>query len=473
MNIALQIISFLLLLFCLAVFSHILYLFNVIPRFAHLSGLLGAAAFILYLFTGLRLEDPASQSVIRNFIRVNALSDNEVLILLSVFLMTALVALVRLGMSSKTLLFDSDSESIIDIYEVAGRKERYLGATSLSTPLKVRLRSGQRRFQYRAPSFELAEREASIDSSFSNFVSSGAERMIVELDAVATFDLLNLHSDDEFFGQPIDGLEYPDELQNLPQTTLVFGIKSSSPTPLWIQSLFVKVTDVRRLEEYTFPYFGEGAPGPDKIHGFVRLEPKPGLYEVSIPKISGSKLGRGIDPSVYHIHAFCDPGYQYDIALEASWTDLDNRRGLSRYSFDEPLRLDFPMLTPWEDAIKDVQNLRILFYPLVDSLIDHIQELQPVPKYNILLTGLSEGWPPREFKHTSQISEQDEGIITDLVGQITLKRPRNFFIIDGKKMLLQDAKRLDRAQLIDDASRIQDIEIAYDVIATQRGLSVG
>ena len=75
----------------------------------------------------------------------------------------------------------------------------------------------------------------------------------------------------------------------------IFNLASSSPMPVWVQNVWpLVVLNVEPRKEATFPYYGEGAPGPLPIQGYAILKPAPGRYRVELAQ--KSRLGRGVEP---------------------------------------------------------------------------------------------------------------------------------------------------------------------------------
>jgi hypothetical protein len=75
------------------------------------------------------------------------------------------------------------------------------------------------------------------------------------------------------------------------------------------------------------------------------------------------------------------------------------------------------------------------------------------------------GTPIEEVEHAAGIPTADQKALKDLVGTVEEHgRLRNFLLIDGKTLLLQDQKELNRAEIIKSEKRIAGINEAYDAL---------
>lgn len=250
-------------------------------------------------------------------------------------------------------------------------------------------------------------------------------------------------------------------------------MESFSPIPLWIQNIYLRVIEVARLRQSTFPYFGEGAPGPEPILGYVELEPEPGLYRVNTTK--QAKLGQGIDKDEYRIRVYSKSGYRYRIGITVDWTDTVRKQHEGQYAFDEEEQLDFPELLQWVDLVQGSKEVKILFYHFFQLLVEQLKTLAPPTTCTILVSSphadqrlwedtIADVELGENIKNIGLIPDGDEQILAELAGSV-YGRLRNFIVADGRLLILQNGKDLYRADIIEDPKRIAAIEQAYDILA--------
>lgn len=274
----------------------------------------------------------------------------------------------------------------------------------------------------------------------------------------------------EVYAADLDGpldqaISYPDHLKSLSPTTLFFNLASSSPMPVWVQNVWLVVLNVEPRKEATFPYYGEGAPGPLPIQGYAILKPAPGRYRVELAQ--KSRLGRGVEPDEFHIRTFCEPGYRYQVGIEVEWTDMDDQRRGGEIRFAESVQLDFPELVEWTDVVGEAQEVRILFYQFAENLVGDLEALEQTPSYRILVAAPGWDWLSIEnLEHTSRVADEEIEVIATTVGLTKImSRQRNFILTDKSLLLLQDDERLDRAQLVTDQDQVAPVEKMFDNLA--------
>lgn len=274
----------------------------------------------------------------------------------------------------------------------------------------------------------------------------------------------------DLYGKPVEDLNYPQNISDLSIKNISFTLASSSSRPVWIQNIYITVKDIQPLRQSTFPYYGEGAPGPKPIHGYVVLKPKPGRYKVITT--TKAKLGQGIDPDEYRLDVFAESGYIYTVGVEIEWFDMDNAVRGGKFVFTETERVEMPKLVQWEELFLEAKSVKILFYHFVEQLVNDINYLGNVPKYRVLIApGHDSGFEyfisKRDFNNVMWIPKGAEKHITDLVGRLPGwydSRPRNFLLFDSRLLILQDTEVLHRAEIIDDKKLIDSIEREYDAL---------
>ena len=139
---ALRIVCPIILIACTVVTLQVLHLNDFGPRLAHLSGAFILLTFLVYVYTGLRVNDPESLSKIRQTVRAHILDSVRWLSILSVLLLIVLGAVTWVGTSSEPVEFVTQSNVGVKVRELRGEESRIWGTASGNKPLRIRLASG-------------------------------------------------------------------------------------------------------------------------------------------------------------------------------------------------------------------------------------------------------------------------------------------------------------------------------------------
>src|SRR5215217_4218663 len=455
-----------LVLACTVALLQVMNLFGVGSRLAHLSGAATVFLFLVYVYTGLRPNDPESLPKIRQVVRTKVLDRIEVLVALCSLLLVVLVIVVWIGVSSETIVFAPDTDTKVQVLELDDGQAHSIGTASDNDPLEKRFFSGVRRFQFSAEGYEPIIKKVRIAIDVDNILGKGERSVFVALHSKVNFVLRDLREGNALGVYNAEALPLPKELEGRPEQTLAFSLASASPTPLWVQNLYLRVVDVRPIKQSTYPFYPGGVGGEPPIPGYAELKPEPGLYPVTLA--TKAKLGNGIDPSDFHIRVFSEPGYRYVVRPEVHWMDVNYQRREGNYSFDDEVRLDVPgKVAEWQDLVRESRDsVKILYGSIFGGatmLAADLQSLEPLPNYTIL-TRSSED-TQYEFERIAGISDQDQKTMADILGRTSDGGSPGFMIIDGRALLLQDQDEPYRAEIIEDSDRIAAIEKAYDKAA--------
>jgi hypothetical protein len=473
---ALRIAFPVLVLACTIASLQVMHLFGVGSRLAHLSGAATVFLFLVYVYTGLRPNDPESLPRIRQVVRTKVLDRIEVLIALCSLLLAVLVMVVWIGVSTETLVFAPETDAKVQVLELENKQAHAIGTASSNDPLKQRFFSGVHRFQFSVEGYEPIAKDVRVAIAVDNMLGNGERSVFVELRSKVDFVLRDLR-EGGWSGQSTaaEALSLPKELAaqiDNPADGVAFSLASSSPTPLWVQNLYLRVVDVRPVKQSTFPYYPGGAAGEPPIPGYAELKPEPGLYPVTLA--AKAKLGNGIDPSDFSIRVFSEPGYRYVVRPEVHWVDVNDQQREGDYSFDAEVQLDVPgKVTEWQDLVRTSHdNVRILFgnapgIGAAQVLGSDLQYLEPLPNYTILTRNPGTLY---EFERIARISNNDAKTMANLLGHTSEGAPPGFMIIDGRVLLVQDQGEPGEAEIIEDSDRIAAIEKAYDTAAERAGL---
>jgi hypothetical protein len=465
-----------LVLACTVATLQVMHLFGVGSRLAHLSGAATVTFFLLYVYTGLRPNDPESLSRVRYVVRTKILDRIEVLVVLCSLLLSVLLFVIWIGVSSETLVFAPNTETKVEIQELEDGQTHYIGAASGDGPLEKRFFSGIHRFRFSTEGYVPVAKDVRIAVAMDNILGTEERSVVADLHSKVDFVLRDLR---EGAGPgrsyQSEGLSLPKDLKaqiDNPDHGLYFSLASSSVSPLWVQNLYLRVVDVHPLKQSTYPYYPGGAAGEAPIPGYAELKPKPGLYPVTLA--TKAKLGNGIDPSDFSIRVFSAPGYRYVVRPEVHWVDVNDQRREGNYIFDDTVQLDVPdKIAKWQDLVRNARDAVKILYghaPNVygaQALGSDLQSLEPLPNYTILASDPSTLY---EFERIARLSDEDEKTLADLVGRTPNGGPRDFMIIDGRVLLLQDQDVHTRAEIIEDSDRIAAVEKAYDTAAERVGL---
>lgn len=437
---------------------------------------LTALAFVFFLYTGLRLDDPASLSTIRQSVAENFLSQSTPLLISCTVLACLLVIVLGLGFASETAVFLPNTESDV---RVLNEKRKFLGVASSSNPLRKRLFSGTRSLEFAAEGFDPVTKEVRVST---DMLSGREKRVAVALRATPHFVLSGFSAygaSDRVFYEPHDGLRYPDYVSELPFKTMGFTLSSASPVPLMIEKIYVRVVEARPLpSESTFPHFpiGAGGMGP-YIPGFVRLRPEIGLYEARTRErvwLGGSDVTE--NSSYFNIYTFCEPGYLYRVQLHIEWRDMQVPERGGSYSFDDELELNFPNeVVRWEDLVRPSQHVKFVLDNVsvsAPSLISILSSWERPPDYTILVPTRSSEWMDKQnkeaastLKRVAVVPESEYEPVVKVVGKHFIhgqEFPREFAIIDRNTLLLRYDESPGRAEIIVDEERVTSVEEAYD-----------
>jgi hypothetical protein len=457
-----------LVLACTVALLQVMNLFGVGSRLAHLSGAATVFFFLVYVYTGLRPNDPESLPTIRQVVRTKVLDRIEVLVALCSLLLVVLVIVVWIGVSSETIIFAPNTDTKVQVRELDDSQAHSIGIASGNDPLEKRFFSGVRRFQFSAEGYEPIVKDVRVAIDVDNILGNGERSIFVSFHSKVDFVLRDLREGNALGVYNAEALPLPEELEGRPEQTLAFSLASASPTPLWVQNLYLRVVDVRPIKQSTFPYYPGGAAGEPPIPGYAELKPEPGLYPVTLA--TKAKLGNGIDPSDFNIKVFSEPGYRYVVRPEVRWMDVNNQRREGNYSFDDEVQLDVPgKVAEWQDLVREARDsVKILFVGGANVLAADLQSLEPLPNYTIL-TSKSED-TLYEFERIAGISDHDQKTMADILGRTSDGGSPRFMIIDGRALLLQDQGEPYRAEIIEDSDRIAAVEKAYDTAAERVGL---
>jgi hypothetical protein len=283
----------------------------------------------------------------------------------------------------------------------------------------------------------------------------------------ARLALIDLYSrDDDLPLSEDDMTSINPEILDLPRKLLTFSVTSTSPLAIRLSELYLDVRAVEPLTEITFPYYGEGAPGPEPIFGWVRLEPRVGRYRIDTSV--KSYLGSGHDPSDFKIRVFSVAGYRYEIQVGARWR-YNMRPGAAHdYVFEGPCYtvLGFPRLEPWQGVVHGARCLRILHYRFYSNLMSEL-DAELMASSWILIPERELGHHPSDEERVGIVPEGVEEGFVSIVGKIDMweSRPRCFIVVDDDLLILQE-DRLDRASVIRDKARVDEVADAYDALAT-------
>jgi hypothetical protein len=129
------------------------------------------------------------------------------------------------------------------------------------------------------------------------------------------------------------------------------------------------------------------------------------------------------------------------------------------------IQLDFPTLADWETFASSARHIRVLFYRMVDGL-KRDPAFRSIPKATVLLAD-SEHWTPQSGTGV-WIPEGEGAALKQLVGWVPLwKRPRNCMLFDDDVLLIQNATRLNRADIVRDPVQISKVRDAFDSLAAR------
>jgi hypothetical protein len=426
-----------------------------------------------------------------------------------------MAAMLWAGIASETIAFVPTTDGVVQVSSISNGTEEFVGSADKNNPLRKRFFTGQRRFRFASEGYQPLDTDVPVAISWLSSrerripitVRPAADFVVRGLDVVrkqqssdervslpgrshdstprtatdqdrssATISMDKVHLEDRDGPRPPE-LSYSTPV-NSAESTLFFTLASSSPSPLWVQGLYLRVFEVTPFKQSTFPYYGEGAPGPEPIQGVVILKPKLGSYKIDLPR--KSKLGRGIEPDDFRVRVVCENGYVYRARLEVHWTDMNEQHRDGRLVVDPEIRLEFPELVRWEDLARQSGTVKILFYHYVSNLIQTLQLMKPPPDFAILIassraheirseldkiTKRTVGSMARKSLRIGVLPRSDQEIMIRLVGGLGYRnRPRNFLLLDDRTLLLQDGNRLDRAEIINDSVRVGHVQKMFDSV---------
>ncbi len=146
--------------------------------------------------------------------------------------------------------------------------------------------------------------------------------------------------------------------------------------------------------------------------------------------------------------------------MVVEWVDTNAQNRTGSYPLREEVpSFDCPQLSRWEDLIKDSSQLKIYFHAFPEELDNEVQS-SASPRSYTMLNRITDSEPERIRPAPNNYEET----LMPIVGASSLNAgfPKQFFIIDGQTLLLETEERADRADVIEDSSRVAEIERAYD-----------
>lgn len=420
---------------------------------------------LFYLYTGISIKDGLSPEIRPYFVRA-ILQNGSTLLALCACLTVLLLALIWLSTASETLSFVSDGNAEIAVERLKGEKAVLLGHTSSSQPLTRRFLAGQHHFRFASEGFETTDLTVQVARAGLNEV---ARRIPVSLHPLPLFTLRDVQTfPANFYGFPED-FHVPAHLKEHDTLNLSLTLAGSSPTPLWIQSVALRVTDAKPLRMATFPLEGLGGDGAAPILGWVELKPQLGSY--SVVAQSKAQLGRGIAPDDYRLQVFSPTGYEYSALVEVTWADMQDQRREGHFAFEKPLALEFPRVVEWKEFVRGARELKILYDASLHIVLPWIRFEQPAPQYTALVPQGGFGLDAKEtalLPRVAVLSEHDGAPLYKLLSQNQKSEsPRQFILIDSRVLLIHSPEHIHLAEVVEDPARIAAIESTFDALASR------
>lgn len=428
-------------------------------------GVLGAS--LLLICYRLKLNDPSFLLTLQQFTGEYVLSKLFSLLTICVFLCGLLAFILATGIQSETVTFVPDEEMNIQISRIEDEKRYFLGYASLAKPFSKRFRSGKICFEIGCLGFDTEQREFQIRKSG---LSSEERHEVIVLRAAPTFVLHNFYSypeqaDEEHY----EGPPFPEKLKNYPGAAMCFTVGCSSPTEIRIQDVFVRVIGSEPLKLSTFPAYEVGN-GASAIVGWVELKPQQESYRVVTDM--KSKVGRKLEPSDFHFHAFCNQGYTFKISIDIDWMDIRHQDQVKRYALPNQKELELPVLVEWETLVQDAKYLKILFDDQAPFLSKHLDSLAPNVQYTIVVPSPSNDsdsdWL-KGIKGVVEIPSDATEKITKILAleqaTVEYEKPSRFIILDGQTLIIE--RELGSGILIKDAKRVKALETTFDEVIAQ------
>ena len=298
--------------------------------------------------------------------------------------------------------------------------------------------------------------------------------------AIAQFVLHDFRADYEMRNHRVESIYTPDEVQGLDNLMLVFSLDCPSPVPLWIRTYYLRVVQVKKFYQATFPYFYDREFNridltQHVIQGYIELKPEQGLLKMKITKVAKMGLDFCRDENIVEI--FSQTGYQYRVRLAIEWVDnIYKKDKMKKYDFDEEVCLDFPELLPWQHLLLGSRKIRIIFFNQnLDALIKELELLSLLPYCTILISSPHDTDCPDDNKNALEYFKDKPGQIgfiphgdgkelEDIVG-LHSGRIKNFILSDTRFMILQSEKDLNRGEIIEDHILNNTIKDAFDALA--------
>ena len=268
------------------------------------------------------------------------------------------------------------------------------------------------------------------------------------------------------YHSPEEGPYYPIELVAGPSVAASFTIASASRNPFRLQNVYVNVLQVEPLKRSTFPVYERGN-GAEPILSWVELNDVVGPSRIMAER--RSKVGSHLDPSDFHVRVFSRSGGRYHVRLEVDWINMEQQDHTGRFIFEDVFLLDVPNLVTWESLTKGAKQVRALFDSSAPFLADALSAIQPKPEFSILAYSTSEEqrkWI-RHGSHSYVLHPGEEKDLTVLTGVHELpyeQGPLQFLIIDDRILLLQEDKRVDEANVIQERERVKSVIETFDRI---------
>jgi hypothetical protein len=412
---------------------------------------------------GVQANDPRFLLSLKPFVSVHLFSRSIPLSLVCIALSMLLTVLLIAGVCSETIILEPDCELDLKIYKVRGSNEAVLGYGSRTKPFSKRFLSGNLVLRFESPGFESESRLIHVRKSK---LSSEGRREIIALHASPIFAFHSYY----YFPERIDhehyqGPQYPKYLEKYPGSAINFTIGCISLPEIRIQDVFIYVEQAQNLMHATFPAYEMGN-GATPIEGWVELKPECALFRILTAK--KPKVGTGIDPSDFHIHAFCSQPYTFTIRVEIDWIDPRHQSDVRRKAFDE--KLDLPLVIEWEALARKAGYLKILFDDQATFLADDLDSMAKGSEYTILFPVLA-GSPRGQIDRRGvvMISLKARQRILEALAATQIEtpqeRPLRFMILNGQSLLIE--RQPGSGVLVQNPQLIKEVEAIFDDVVAE------
>ena len=371
---------------------------------------------------------------------------------------------------SQLLMFAPDGDLDVEIYEVDGHKETFLGHTSKDSPLRHRSFYGSHTFVGRGQGLEDSKMEVSIGWSRPWFPD---RHIHFPLKAVMALTFNDVVVDYDIAPGLRDGLIYGESMTDFPASAygqysqiLTFNIDSPARLPLSLPRVAVNVLRVDNQKDWLMPYYNEPyVEGAEEgvFRGYVVLQSRKGT---AIPVWKGiPRIGAARDAAKFVLRAFSDAGKTYHLRFEATCHDPNNEERINKTIVSPEVSLDFP--NDWSQVIGPTSTLDIVYYCRAEMLAAELDRRKLTARSKLFIADPQAIQYLKEHSIKSSIYHRicNAAITKELIAILGSHpnhpdRPANCVIIDGTKMLVQKHTKdasLCRAEFVTDQKQIDKV----------------